>query len=581
MATTTVPVPNPATQPQGSASASAPGAAQAPSVAGNVPAVAAAAQSLSPQPGVTGPATGPAPKAPVTLSRMDKALLFAGSLRALQPAVTAIVKQDVQNQQTRNQHVIDTVWSSIQAQTAARNRMQMQLKPIVDQIDQHMKDAQALPDSDPTKIQQIGYLAHLHQQVVGEVVQQKQIVMQNQQTITALLSDKKNAKLLSKAIGYDEKNANTPERQQLIAAIQKSNPGIGKQQAGVESSLPVEQSTVPGTGVPEKLQPDVLKAAGTQAQIEEKGQEAQTKLALSAEEAKATEAYRAATLELNQAKLAAQSDPNNPVVQAKVLDSQSRALSAQAAMLRAKNSPAVEAASPELIDRIGTGKLAPEKLSYLLTRNPQLLSQVAAKYPDFDSSKAAAYPQVYRDYTSTKAGTAGGALNAGGTALVHLKELQGLNTKASHIPGTPAYTAYKNKVDTVSAELAKFYGDATVPAINAIKSTLMSTLLGNRNAAITTQAKSMGDKLDQYEQSWKNAAPSPAYEAPMPNVSAAAKKARAALDPSYNASGSASGNASGQAGASQHKVGDVVMVGGKRVKITAIDANGNAQGIPQ
>ena len=188
----------------------------------------------------------------------------------------------------------------------------------------------------------------------------------------------------------------------------------------------------------------------------------------------------------------------------------------------------------DLVDSIASGHIALDRLGYIAARNPGLLAAVQQKDPSFDSSKAASYPNVYKEFTSTKPGTAGGALNAGGTALKHLKELDELNTPKSHIPGTPAHTAYINKADTVSAELAKFYGDATIPAIAAIKDTLTTTLPGNRHAAITTQAKSMGDKLDSYEQTWKNAAPSKAYEAPMPGIDQKAMDARAALDPAYH-----------------------------------------------
>lgn len=188
-----------------------------------------------------------------------------------------------------------------------------------------------------------------------------------------------------------------------------------------------------------------------------------------------------------------------------------------------------------LVDSIGTGKIALDRLGYLAARNPDLLAAVQLKYPNFDSSKAASYPAVYREFTSSKKGTAGAALNAGATALKHLKELQQLNTVASHIPGTSAYTAYQNKADTLSTELASFYGDTTIPAIASIKSTLTSQVPGGRNAAIKTQAQSMGDKFDSYEKTWSNAAPSSAYEAPMPGIDKDAKEARAALDPRYHA----------------------------------------------
>jgi hypothetical protein len=185
-----------------------------------------------------------------------------------------------------------------------------------------------------------------------------------------------------------------------------------------------------------------------------------------------------------------------------------------------------------LVDEIGKGKMAPERMGYLLARNPQLMSAVAAKYPDFDSSKIQGYIAATKDFTS---GTTSKQLNAGGTALKHLEELNNLNTDKSHIPGTSDYNRYQNKVDTVASELAKFYGDATIPAIASIKSTLAAQLPGNRKAAIQEQAKSMGDKLDSYEQQWKNAAPSSSYQAPMPGIDAGAKAARAKLDPAYAA----------------------------------------------
>jgi hypothetical protein len=193
------------------------------------------------------------------------------------------------------------------------------------------------------------------------------------------------------------------------------------------------------------------------------------------------------------------------------------------------------AGSSPLVDSIGTGKIAPERMAYMLSRNPELLAAVTQKYPDFDGSKAAAYPSVYKEFTSTKPHTAGSALNAGATALKHMQELKALNTPASHIYGTPAYNAYMNKADTLSTELATFYGTNTIPAIAAIKGTLTATLPGNRDAGINTQAKSMSDKFDSFEQQWKNAAPSSSYEAPMPGIDQKAKEARAALDPSYRA----------------------------------------------
>lgn len=189
-----------------------------------------------------------------------------------------------------------------------------------------------------------------------------------------------------------------------------------------------------------------------------------------------------------------------------------------------------DASDPALIKMIGTGQMPAGRLSYLLARNPALTAAVAQAYPGFDGSKVEAYTRAYADFTSGKTSQ---ELLSGGTALEHLKELNDLNTNASHIYGTPAYTAYQNKADTVATELAKFYGDSTIPAIAQIKKTLTSTLPGNRKSAIETQAGSMADRLDNYAQKWANAAPSEAYEAAMPGISTRAKDAWASLDPKY------------------------------------------------
>jgi hypothetical protein len=222
-------------------------------------------------------------------------------------------------------------------------------------------------------------------------------------------------------------------------------------------------------------------------------------------------------------------------VPSEIADTKARADASEASAAKDRAISGTGEGGSSLVDSIGTGKIALDRLGYLAARNPELLAAVQQKYPDFDSSKAASYPAVYKEFTSSKKGTAGAALNAGGTALKHLQELQQLNTIGSHIPGTSAYTAYQNKADTLSTELASFYGDTTIPAIAAIKSTLTSQVPGGRNAAIRTQAQSMGDKFNSYQQTWDNAAPSKAYEAPMPQIDQEAKEARAALDPRYHA----------------------------------------------
>lgn len=185
-----------------------------------------------------------------------------------------------------------------------------------------------------------------------------------------------------------------------------------------------------------------------------------------------------------------------------------------------------------MVNLVGKGQMELGRLSYLAAKKPEMLAAVAKAYPGFDTSKIAGYKDLVKDFTSGKVAT---AMSSGGTAMGHLAELRSLNTPASHIPHTPSWTAYQNKADTLATELAKFYGDTTIPAIASIKDTLTSTLPGNREAAITTQAQSMGDKLESFEQQWKNGAPSDAYRPPQPNISPAAKRAFASLNPDYAA----------------------------------------------
>ena len=184
--------------------------------------------------------------------------------------------------------------------------------------------------------------------------------------------------------------------------------------------------------------------------------------------------------------------------------------------------------SDTTVDAFGRGQIAPENIAFLLRGKEgiALMNRVTAKYPDIDSTKLQDYAKTSAEFTSTKKGTAGSQINNGATAFKHLLDLEKLNTVGSHIPHTPAYTAYNNQVDTLVDELGQFYGASTIPALADFKSTLNSTLPGNREAAIRTQAHSMGEKMDSFVQQWTNAAPSAHYQRPMPFYDAAARAAR-------------------------------------------------------
>lgn len=198
------------------------------------------------------------------------------------------------------------------------------------------------------------------------------------------------------------------------------------------------------------------------------------------------------------------------------------------------------ASRSQLVQDVVHGNIVPERYGYMLGKKEgqEFLSEVSAEAAKegvpLDTSKLAAYPKVYDQYTSTKPGNAGYAINAGATGLKHLQELERLNTIGSRVPGTAASKAFNNQLDTVVPELIKFYGmPDTDKSVSSLKSTLGG--LTNRDAAIRQQAHALGQKLDEYGQQWKNAAPSPVYQAAMPNMTDDAKYARAHLDPEYAA----------------------------------------------
>jgi hypothetical protein len=184
----------------------------------------------------------------------------------------------------------------------------------------------------------------------------------------------------------------------------------------------------------------------------------------------------------------------------------------------------------ETVDAIGQGRVIAPKLQRMLAKSPGILNQVLKKYPDFDQSKVDSYANTYKNFTSGKDST---AINSGGAAMTHMENLLRLNTIDSLNPLSAASGRYQNQLTTLATELAKFYGDPSVSGIQAIKDSLGSNIPWKRQAAIETQLQSMGVKMDQYENEWKNAAPSKQYQAPMPSLSNEAKNSRAHIDPAY------------------------------------------------
>jgi hypothetical protein len=184
-----------------------------------------------------------------------------------------------------------------------------------------------------------------------------------------------------------------------------------------------------------------------------------------------------------------------------------------------------------MIDAMGQGRMGAQNLLRLYKTSPELLDAVVQKYPGFDVSKIESYNAAYKNFTS---GKISGALNSAGTSLKHLAKLEKLNTPKSHIPGTPDYRAYMDQVHIAADELSKFYGGGAATISGAAKYEQDLGGIGpGREDAIKTTVQALGDKYEEYQQQWANAAPSAVYEAQMPGITPEAKGVLSRLDPNY------------------------------------------------
>jgi hypothetical protein len=270
---------------------------------------------------------------------------------SLQNIVSKVTQQVQQRKATEQQHVFDRFTQSTQGIQQAQNEMT------------EAQEALKQNPQDPATLQR---------------VQRAQQAMQQNRTILDAMFNgphgEKNAKMLSKGFGIDDKNADTPERKAAITAMKKSM-GVGDKAAGILSQLPQTSQPTgqpgikPPTGdailrmqgqergqdikaVTDRLRManqagislDKLKMTGTLKGIEvSRGENGELVTHIMSPEERAKVPYLKAQDDLTAAKTEAQRamadakmNPNNPELRVKMMDAQSKAVDAQARMLAAQ-----------------------------------------------------------------------------------------------------------------------------------------------------------------------------------------------------------------------------------------------------
>lgn len=199
---------------------------------------------------------------------------------------------------------------------------------------------------------------------------------------------------------------------------------------------------------------------------------------------------------------------------------------AEADALRAK--AVQDKADDASVDAIIQGQLPLERLSFLMSKpeGRALVDKVVTKAAEmgvpFDGSRMQSFPKLYIDYSSGKVSQ---SMTNMGTALQAIEDLTKLNTYSSRIPGSDAKHAFESKLADVAPEiangLAKPGVSATKDEIHTITNKL-STFL-NRDSAMRQQIHSMIEQYTSMRNKWQEGAPSPIYEAKMPDLPHEAK----------------------------------------------------------
>ncbi len=176
-----------------------------------------------------------------------------------------------------------------------------------------------------------------------------------------------------------------------------------------------------------------------------------------------------------------------------------------------------------VIDAVGTGRAGQVQMAYLM-RSPtgsNLADAVNFFYPNFDNSKVGGYAEALKSATAGKDNI---RLRSAGIASKHLWQLYQGTTLGALLPGSEGLHEKETIYNQLATELAAFNAQSNAPGqkeIEDAKQTLGGKFSAtwNAKASLRKVASLMVDGLTEYKQRWKNAAPSPAYEAKYPDMS--------------------------------------------------------------
>lgn len=271
----------------------------------------------------------------------------------------------------------------------------------------------------------------------AQLKQGQQALQQNQAILNDMANDKKAHKIITKAFGIDDKNADSPERQAAMQVLQKE--GANQNLSRIQAQIPQTQQLSPqaqaqsqmtqagvvgkpasqsqlisavgkavdtqvkqGTAT-DKLVPQLAKAGLTISSdadgTPQRNEDGTLKIVPMTTEQRALipalrlqDEYKQAQTDLMAARAKASADPNSPENVARMMNANAHMLSAQAAMIHAQKYQPGNASTPQqmgdLVDMFHRGELDPSQLPGFGKARTEFLEELHRRYPDDNPAQA-------------------------------------------------------------------------------------------------------------------------------------------------------------------------------------------------